>query len=54
MRYLDRDLPSAAHNQLRDLVFVQDVAGIEAKLEKASDWGAELLRELDLTTLRTQ
>jgi hypothetical protein len=46
MRYLDRDLPSHAYTQLRDLAFVRDLAGIEAHLPKASAWGAALLREL--------
>ena len=46
MRYLDRDLPSDVYAQLRELVFVRDLAGIEAHLPKASAWGAALLREL--------
>ncbi len=48
MRYLDRDLPPAAYSQLRDLMFVRDLAGIEAHLPMASAWGAALLRDLDL------
>jgi len=46
MRYLDRDLPADVYAQLRDLVFVRDLAGIEVQLPKASDWAADLLREL--------
>ncbi|MGE0591309.1 MAG: hypothetical protein AB7G23_05055 [Vicinamibacterales bacterium] len=47
MRYLDRDLPPDAYSQLRFLMFVQDLAGIEAHLPKATAWGGSLLRELD-------
>jgi hypothetical protein len=47
MRYLDRDLPPDAYNKLRALVFVRDLAEIEAQLRDASAWGAALLRELD-------
>jgi hypothetical protein len=47
MRYLDRDLPPAAYNQIRDLVFVRDLADLEAKLVGAAAWGNALLRELD-------
>ena len=53
MRYLDRDLPPDVYTQLRDLVFVRDLAGIEAHLSRASNWGADLLRELSLRALRT-
>jgi hypothetical protein len=53
MRYLDRDLPPDAYTQLRDLVFVRDLGGIEKQLPKASAWGAALLRELSLRTIRT-
>jgi hypothetical protein len=48
MRYLDRDLPPDIYSQLRDLMFVRDLAGIEAQLPRASAWGAGLLRELRL------
>lgn len=47
MRYLDRDLPPDVYTQLRDLVFVRDLAGIELHLPRASAWGAALLRELN-------
>ena len=47
MRYLDRDLPGPVYNELRDLVFVRDLDELEAKLARASAWGAALLRELD-------
>ena len=46
LRYLDRDLPPAVYERFRDLVFVQDLAGIEAHLPEASAWGVDLLREL--------
>lgn len=48
MRYLDRDLPATVYDQLRNLLFVQDLAEIEAKLPAASAWGVALLRELDV------
>jgi hypothetical protein len=47
MRYLDRDLPPAVYDQIRDLVFVRDLSDLEAKLTRAKAWGATLLRELD-------
>ena len=47
MRYLERDLPSDTYTQLRDLVFVRDLAEIEAHLPRASAWGADLLQELN-------
>ncbi len=53
MRYLDRDLPPGEYTQLRNLVFVRDLAGIEAHLPKASAWGAELLRELSSRPIRS-
>lgn len=46
MRYLERDLPPGEYARLRDLVFVRDLAAIEAHLDQAGAWGAELLREL--------
>jgi hypothetical protein len=46
VRYLDRDLPADVYSRFRDLVFVRDLAEIEAQLPKASAWGAELLSEL--------
>lgn len=48
MRYLERDLPRDVYTRLRDLMFVADLAAIEAQLPKAGAWGAELLRELSL------
>lgn len=54
MRYLDRDLPSTVYDQLRDLMFVQDLGEIETHLPTATAWGAALLRELDVAApLRT-
>ena len=47
LRYLDRDLPAVSYNEFRDLVFVRDLADIEARLPRAEAWGAALLRELD-------
>ena len=47
MRYLDRDLPPALYDRVRDLAFVQDLNDLETKLSIATTWGAELLRELD-------
>ena len=47
MRYLDRDLPGFAYEQIRDLVFVRDLDDLEAKLALATAWGNALLRELD-------
>ena len=46
MRYLDRDLPPALYDRIRDLAFVQDIDDLEAKLSLATAWGAALLREL--------
>lgn len=48
MRYLDRDLPPAAYDRVRDLAFVRDLEDCEAKLVTATAWGAELLRELEV------
>jgi predicted nucleotidyltransferase len=47
MRYLDRDLPPAVCNQVRDLAFTRDLKDLEAKLASATVWGAALLRELE-------
>jgi hypothetical protein len=47
MRYLDRDLPSEVYDQFREIVYVADIADLEAKLTAAEVWGARLLRELD-------
>jgi hypothetical protein len=47
MRYLDRDLPPAVYDQLRDLLFVRDLEDLEAKLARAGSWGDALMREMD-------
>ena len=47
VRYLDRDLPPAVYDQVRDLALVRDLGDLEAKLARATAWGAELLRELE-------
>ena len=47
MRYLDRDLPPAIYDQVRDLAFVRDLGDLEAKLARATAWGEALLKELD-------
>jgi hypothetical protein len=47
VRYLDRDLPSAVYEQVRDLALVRDLEDLEGKLARATAWGAELLRELE-------
>lgn len=47
LRYLERDLPPAVYDQLRDLVFVRDLEDLEAKLARARAWGDALMRELD-------
>ena len=47
MRYLDRDLPPDVYWQFRELVFTRDLKDLDAKLARATDWGAALLRELD-------
>ena len=46
VRYLDRDLPPAVYDQIRDLVFVRDLGDLEAKLARATAWGTVLLREV--------
>ncbi len=46
MRYLDRDLPPAAYEQVRDLAFVRDLDDLQAKHARATAWGEALLREL--------
>ena len=47
MRYLDRDLPPAVYDQVRDLVFIHHPDDLEAKLVSATVWGNALLRDLD-------
>jgi hypothetical protein len=46
VRYADRDLPPAVYAQFRDLAFSRDLGDLEAKLARATAWGAELLHEL--------
>ena len=46
VRYVDRDLPPAVYDQFRDLTFSRDLGDLEAKLARATAWGAELLHEL--------
>ena len=40
MRYLDRDLPPAVYNQVRDLVFIRDLEDLDAKLVSATAWAS--------------
>ncbi len=47
VRYLDRDLPPAVYGPVQDLAFVRDLGDLEAKLAKATAWGAALLQELE-------
>jgi hypothetical protein len=47
VRYLDRDLPPAVYEQVRDLALVKDLGDLEVKLSRATAWGAALLRELE-------
>jgi hypothetical protein len=47
VRYLDRDLPPAVYDQIRDLALVSDLRDLEVKLARATVWGAALLRELE-------
>jgi hypothetical protein len=47
--YLDRDLPSAVYEQVRDLALVKDLEDLEVKLATATAWGNALLRELGST-----
>jgi hypothetical protein len=47
VRYLDRDLPPAVYDQVRELAFVRDLEDLEVKLAKAITWGTALLRELE-------
>lgn len=47
VRYVDRDLPPAVYDQFRDLAFSRDLGDLEAKLARATAWGAELLHELE-------
>lgn len=46
VRYLDRDLPAAAYEQVRDLAFVRDLEDLGAKHARATSWGGALIREL--------
>ena len=47
VRYLDRDLPPAVYDQVRDLALVTDLQDLEIKFARATAWGATLLRELE-------
>jgi hypothetical protein len=47
VRYLDRDLPPAAYEQVRDLALVSNLRDLDVKLARATAWGAALLRELE-------
>ena len=47
VRYLDRDLPPAVYEQVRDLALVQDLEDLQEKWASATAWGTELLRELN-------
>jgi hypothetical protein len=47
VRYLDRDLPPGVYEQVRDLALVRDLEDLQAKWERATAWGSELLRELE-------
>src|SRR5262245_24386639 len=47
VRYLDRDLPPAVYNQVRELVFVRDLGELEERWARATAWGATLLREFE-------
>ena len=49
VRYLDRDLPPAMYDQIRELAFVNDLGDLEDKLARATAWGTALLRELEST-----
>jgi len=50
LRYLDRDVPPVVYDELRKLMFVQNLDDLETKLATATRWGAELLRELGEST----
>jgi hypothetical protein len=47
MRYLERDLPPAVYDEVRDLTFVKDLEELDIALVRATAWGAALLAELD-------
>src|SRR5271168_97952 len=47
VRYLDRDLPPAVYDQVRDLALVSNLRDLDVKLARATVWGAALLRELE-------
>ena len=47
VRYLDRDLPPAVYDQVRDLALVSDIGDLEVKLARATAWGTTLLRDLE-------
>jgi hypothetical protein len=43
LRYLDKDLPPADYERVRDLAFVRDLDDLGTKHARAAAWGAELL-----------
>jgi len=47
VRYLDRDLPPAMYDQVRDLALVRDLEDLQEKWARATAWGTELLGELE-------
>jgi hypothetical protein len=47
MRNLDRDLPCAAYERVRELLYVRDLEDLADKLPGAVTWGAALLQELE-------
>lgn len=48
LRYLDRDLPPAMCDEIRDLVFVRDLKDLGAKHGRATSWGVALLEEVEI------
>ncbi len=47
VRYLDRDLPPAVYEQIRNLALVNNLNELESKLASATEWGTALLRDLE-------
>jgi len=47
MRYLQRDLPGAVYDELRDIMLVGESDDLAEHLSKAIVWGERLLRELE-------
>ncbi|HEV3215108.1 MAG TPA: hypothetical protein VGZ27_05270 [Vicinamibacterales bacterium] len=52
MRYLDRDLPPAVYERVRDLAFVKDLDDLDAKHVQATTWASTLLHELEKGAIR--